>query len=203
MRSKSGSCMYEDQAAGQGSSSHALPSTTPASLSHRQGKKTNETSSSVAESASSAFHATVSTVASTAPSTPPHTAASEDSELIKLKLRIRQLEYQISHPSQNEMSPISRPTIETTTSQLGGTLHVHCERTADSQHQPIVRGLSHKTRLLGQSHWAVNGVIMVRMQRAAFTNASVVVNHVVDFRYCSSHRRPRPARRDSQGMVRR
>ncbi|GJD03329.1 C6 transcription factor [Colletotrichum higginsianum] len=53
--------------------------------------------------------------------------------------------------------------VEIISSQLGGTFHIHSTRdTFPSQNQPLIaNGLSFKTRLLGQSHWAVSTAYLV------------------------------------------
>ncbi|KAK3381478.1 hypothetical protein B0H63DRAFT_475812 [Podospora didyma] len=68
-----------------------------------------------------------------------------------LTRRIKQLEDQLS-----KVAPTSAPSpnpngIETTTSRIGGIIHVHRE-------QGISRSISHKKRLFGQSHW-INAVV--------------------------------------------
>jgi hypothetical protein len=51
--------------------------------------------------------------------------------------------------------------IETMTSRLSGMLHIHRKRGASDQPEPIPHNVSLKTRLFGQSHWAVSGVCLV------------------------------------------
>ncbi|KAJ0272936.1 hypothetical protein COL940_010165 [Colletotrichum noveboracense] len=50
--------------------------------------------------------------------------------------------------------------VEIISSQLGGTFHIHSTRdTILGQDQPLIaNGLSFKTRLLGQSHWAIRDI---------------------------------------------
>ncbi|KAI8278246.1 Transcription factor lepE [Colletotrichum sp. SAR 10_98] len=50
--------------------------------------------------------------------------------------------------------------VEIISSQLGGTFHIHSTRdTFLGQDQPLIaNGLSFKTRLLGQSHWAIRDI---------------------------------------------
>ncbi|KAF4212366.1 hypothetical protein CNMCM8980_002983 [Aspergillus fumigatiaffinis] len=48
------------------------------------------------------------------------------------------------------------------TSRLSGMLHIHRKRGASDQPEPIPHNVSLKTRLFGQSHWAVSGVCLVR-----------------------------------------
>ncbi|KAK2035186.1 hypothetical protein LX32DRAFT_633694 [Colletotrichum zoysiae] len=55
--------------------------------------------------------------------------------------------------------------MEVISSRLGGTIHILSLRDASSSHngpQPIANSLSLKTRLLGQSHWAVSTAHLVR-----------------------------------------
>lgn len=69
--------------------------------------------------------------------------------------RIRQLEEQLSKASKITQSLVSTPNsnIETTTSSLGGTFHLHRENRTLGQPEAITRSVSHKTRMFGQSHW--------------------------------------------------
>lgn len=87
-----------------------------------------------------------------------------DEESIRLKLRIKELEEQLS---KSTLTPVQssvvtpRLNIETTASRIGGTYHVHCEK-LPGQDESVARGITHKSRLFGQSHWEVNVVLMVR-----------------------------------------
>lgn len=86
-----------------------------------------------------------------------------DDESVRLKLRIRELEEQLSNTALTPgrypwVSP--RLNIETTASHIGGTYHVHCEK-LPGQNESIARGITHKSRLFGQSHWEVNVILMV------------------------------------------
>lgn len=91
-------------------------------------------------------------------SSTPH---SDLPELEALKNKVKLLEHQLSR-STITPSPVQVPTpasLETTSTQLGGTFHLH------SQSQPggslaIPRAISHKTRLFGQSHF-VTGLPLV------------------------------------------
>lgn len=123
---------------------------------------------------------------------PPAAQASTRS-LSVLQDRIQQLEEQVSklsppaaHPpsSVNLVATIATPSaeIETQTSQLGGTYHIHhpAERpplatkeqpslpgrttttTGTTTGMSLSRSVSHKTRLFGQSHWFNTIVPLVR-----------------------------------------
>ncbi|KAE9569280.1 hypothetical protein CGMCC3_g14597 [Colletotrichum fructicola] len=107
-------------------------------------------------------------------------------EALRLQLRMQQLESQLSNQSQSipRRSPVtlSSPAVssspapatvrasamdadvEIISSQLGGTFHIHSTRdTILGQDQPLIaNGLSFKTRLLGQSHWAVSTAHLIR-----------------------------------------
>ncbi|KAL3478537.1 hypothetical protein BJX99DRAFT_269206 [Aspergillus californicus] len=85
-------------------------------------------------------------------------ASSQSSREASLKLRIRQLEDQLGKVPQLA----SEPGIETTSSDLTGTFHLHYKSGASGQHGPIVSSVSAKTRLFGQSHWVVSGVQLIR-----------------------------------------
>ncbi|KAJ3497748.1 hypothetical protein NLG97_g1670 [Lecanicillium saksenae] len=52
--------------------------------------------------------------------------------------------------------------IETTSSQLGGVFHVQCETPIGNKGPVIARSMMHKTRMFGQSHWCVTGVLLIR-----------------------------------------
>ncbi|OAA38462.1 Transcription factor [Beauveria brongniartii RCEF 3172] len=52
--------------------------------------------------------------------------------------------------------------IETTTSKLGGVFHVQCENSIGNGGPIIARSMMHKTRMFGQSHWCVTGVLLIR-----------------------------------------
>jgi hypothetical protein len=82
---------------------------------------------------------------------------------MRLRLRVQQLENQLAQATL--MPPIlpqppANSNIETTNTQLGGTFHVSQDRDSLGQHQAIYRSVFHKTRLLGQSHWAVNVLLV-------------------------------------------
>lgn len=106
-----------------------------------------------------------------------------------LKDRIKQLEEQVSKLSPSEartpssFASVATPAsdIETQTSQLGGTYHIHhpAEPTITTYDAPkppseqrsllgrtpgmsISRNISHKTRLFGQSHWFNTVATLVR-----------------------------------------
>ncbi|XP_014554662.1 hypothetical protein COCVIDRAFT_17600 [Bipolaris victoriae FI3] len=102
---------------------------------------------------------------SIAASTPPSQTSTLDAESLRLKLRIRDLEDQLSKLTSRLANPSPEPphsNIQTLNSTLSGTFHVHCEGSSLGQQQAIARGVSHKTRLFGQSHWTVNGVLLIR-----------------------------------------
>lgn len=96
-------------------------------------------------------------------------SSSTDSQSAELRLRIRQLEEQLSKktPPEHHHSPTSTTTsnIQKLSSGLGGTFHVHCESSSSGQSQTIARSVAHKTRLFGQSHWAVNAILLVRSDK--------------------------------------
>lgn len=79
-----------------------------------------------------------------------------------LKARVKQLEgelYQANQALNPSCASTPNSTItQATSSRLSGTFYVHCETTTSGA---IARSLSHKTRLLGQSHWEVGGVLLV------------------------------------------
>lgn len=106
------------------------------------------------------------TPTSTAPSTCASNAVDPVplEDVVSLKNRIRCLEEQLDKSSARHTFTTLPTGIETSTSQIGGTFHIHypspsgagvVQKTSTlGQAQAISRSLSHKTRLLGQSHWA-------------------------------------------------
>ncbi|KAF2477302.1 uncharacterized protein BDR25DRAFT_251952 [Lindgomyces ingoldianus] len=92
----------------------------------------------------------------------PSQASAQDVE--SLKSRIRQLEMQLSRvtpKSTRSPAPASIATIETTSTEIGGTFHIHHESRLFGECHTVTRCVTHKTRLFGQSHW-VNGVALFR-----------------------------------------
>lgn len=101
-------------------------------------------------------------------STPPSLSSLPDahSQSMGLQLKRRQIEQlQRSTPPSSIQSQQPRSTtaanIQKLSTSLSGTFHVNCETGSLAQPQTIARSVAHKTRLFGQSHWAVNGVLLV------------------------------------------
>ncbi|OJD20886.1 hypothetical protein ACJ73_07775, partial [Blastomyces percursus] len=98
------------------------------------------------------------------PTTPSTTTFGRLShEVDYLKNRVRQLEERLFQvTAKPAASPGSTSTstlnIETTSSSLAGTFSVHHESRPSGETPVINRGLVHKTRLFGQSHWG-NGAV--------------------------------------------
>lgn len=126
---------------------------------------------------------TVATIASTVQASPSTRASSVvDSKvtssqgIVFMRNRIKHLEEQLHKASSvaSLASPSHAETaasnIETTTSQMGGTFHIHHPSPTEDvqgimsrQAQAISRNISHKTRLFGQSHWANTMAPVVRV----------------------------------------
>ncbi|KAL5000198.1 hypothetical protein BDV10DRAFT_200174 [Aspergillus recurvatus] len=137
LRSRTGTCVYE--------------SLDPSSFS--SGRQLTPPAESLATA----------TVASRTPSHASSLAAesSSDTEPTRLKLRIQYLESQLAGTTPFAHGVQPGCNIEATSSHLSGTFHLHYKR--DPEHaEPIARGFSLKTRLLGQSHWAVSIAYLVR-----------------------------------------
>ncbi|KAM3562232.1 hypothetical protein MY1884_001932 [Beauveria asiatica] len=87
-------------------------------------------------------------------------------EAKRLRLRIRELEDQLSRVNMesSSSSPLATTSssIETTASKLGGVFHVQCENSLGNGGPIIARSMMHKTRMFGQSHWCVTGVLLIR-----------------------------------------
>ncbi|KAL4908080.1 hypothetical protein BDW74DRAFT_189360 [Aspergillus multicolor] len=129
LRSRTGECIYDDLE--------------PSSLSSGQQP------TPPAESLTSA------TGASRTPSRPSSLAAESgrDDETTRLRSKIHQLEEQLARTTRPAHGAYTN--IEATSSHISGTFHLHYKR--DPEHpEPIACGFSLKTRLLGQSHWAVS-----------------------------------------------
>lgn len=84
-----------------------------------------------------------------------------------MRSRIKHLEQQLykATPKPVKTAPAATPAsdFETTSSKFAGTFHVHgsnTESTIFGRSALMSRGISHKTRLLGQSHW-MNGAIPI------------------------------------------
>ncbi|KAF4159884.1 hypothetical protein CNMCM8927_001251 [Aspergillus lentulus] len=160
MYAVSGACIYENQ----GLSPH----------SPRQGLTIEREESTQIGSASSASlstppsHLLSSVAADTSNvSRPPSGQLSQDAGVTRLKLRIQQLEDQLAQANARLMNQPSHDLdpdsdIETISSRLSGMLRIHRKRGASGQPEPNPHNVSLKTRLFGQSHWAVSGVCLVR-----------------------------------------
>jgi hypothetical protein len=107
------------------------------------------------------LHGQPSTTGASTPITTPLSQASTH-EVEALRNRIRLLEGQVSDntpgPSQSLISTPASNT-ETSSSQLGGTFHIHSQLEPDGA-IPLPRVISHKTRMFGQSHF-VTGLPLV------------------------------------------
>jgi hypothetical protein len=167
VRSKNATCVYENQ-----------PSEPPRPrLAHRQipdlglnqeyrgpldSIPIDRTSSTSRASTIPTSHSSTSLVrTSTSASTYATYQSAQDLE--SMKIRIRQLEEQLSKATQKSTqssTPNSSSDLETTTSRIAGTFHVHHETNVFGQAHFITRSVMHKTRLFGQSHW-INGISIV------------------------------------------
>lgn len=166
LRARNANCVYESH--NRPVSSHRTRpgqvQTTPAPRhpeSVRLDRASNTSGSTLPNHAPSSLDAS-----STGASTPPSQSSAADAESLRLKLRIRDLEEQLSKLTSRPVnSSLETPNsnIQTLSSTIGGTFHVHCEGSSPSQQPVIARSVTHKTRFFGQSHWAVNGVLLVRL----------------------------------------
>ncbi|CAJ0546899.1 Ff.00g015260.m01.CDS01 [Fusarium sp. VM40] len=99
-------------------------------------------------------HGQLSTIGGSTPIATPLSQASTH-EMEALRNRIRLLEGQVSHntscPAQSLISTPASNT-ETSSSQLGGTFHIHSQLQPDGAIR-LPRVISHKTRMFGQSHF--------------------------------------------------
>ncbi|RSM02445.1 hypothetical protein CEP52_007913 [Fusarium oligoseptatum] len=172
VRSRNDACIYENhplQVRSRGFElGHPVSHTTPTISTEihdafmptcqDQASNTSSTSTALSHSATSLEppQASTSTL-----STPP---SSQDVEALRFK--IRQLEDQVLKAHQgSSQSVVSTPTsnIETTSSRIGGTFHFHSENRIFGRALPITRGISHKTRLFGQSHFVYTMTLLKDM----------------------------------------
>jgi hypothetical protein len=142
-------------------------------------------SSNAARSSSTtypSFSSSLAAISLTGPSTPVSASgqSARSSEEVRLRLRIEELESRLSTQLQSQRCQNSAPAscpplppartlaadsnMETISSRLGGTFHVlSLKNDTSSQDQPhVAHNLSLKTRLFGQSHWAVSTTPLVR-----------------------------------------
>lgn len=101
----------------------------------------------------------------TSPATDTTQVSARDIDLMQSK--IRHLEQQLfkATPKSVNTATVATPAtdIETTSSKFAGTFHVHGSNTASTlfgRSALMSRSISHKTRLLGQSHW-MNGAVPI------------------------------------------
>ncbi|KAF4340694.1 hypothetical protein FBEOM_5410 [Fusarium beomiforme] len=147
MRARKGECVYENPPS---VASTQLPQT-------EAGESSNVVSLPTPEDLilSSGFTGGTTGAASSSTGAPTPVSESSVQELEILRNRVRQLEGQLlSSATAPAQSLVSTPasTLETSTSQLGGTFHLHSQR----QHGSALatpRAISHKTRFFGQSHF--------------------------------------------------
>jgi hypothetical protein len=142
-------------------------------------------SSNAARSSSTtcpSFSSSLAASSLTEPLTPVSASAqsAHSSEALRLRLRIEELEDRLSTQLQSQRRQNSAPAscppqppartlaadsnMEIISSRLGGTFHIlSLKNDSSSQDQPAVaHNLSLKTRLFGQSHWAVSTASLVR-----------------------------------------
>ncbi|EED20220.1 conserved hypothetical protein [Talaromyces stipitatus ATCC 10500] len=163
VRSRSATCIYENVSSpkyniGQSQQSFSSPNHKSRNSIPFDGQSTASGSTFPSDQSSSQIDGPV------GQSTDINQLSVRGEESMRLKLRIKELEEQLSKASLKPTSkPVETPrlSIETLVSRLGGTYHVHCEKLA-GQTETIARGITHKSRLFGQSHWEVNVILMVR-----------------------------------------
>ncbi|KAJ0419389.1 hypothetical protein BJY00DRAFT_324420 [Aspergillus carlsbadensis] len=173
LRSRSGDCTYEphkgslslQSAAGQISRPVAGPGT------GRDSADTSSPSTSTVHDAGGAPSAGGRRPSVGIP-TPSSEQFSQHTETARLELRIRQLESQLetanaTATAAQARTPVSVESgavsgVETTSTRLGGTFHLHYRQGASGNSEPIVQSVSVKARMFGQSHWSVGGVSLIR-----------------------------------------
>ncbi|OTB04516.1 hypothetical protein M426DRAFT_151853 [Hypoxylon sp. CI-4A] len=144
VKSRSGNCVYD---------SHS-----PAPLQLGRGARRESHYPTPTSSSTGAAAAIPSQTSSSSPRA-DSSASSQEIELLRDK--IRQLEGQLAKAKQTPRSPdTSSKSIETITSHLSGTFHIHHDDQQSGQHRVVSRSVTHKTRVFGQSHW-VTGFLLV------------------------------------------
>jgi hypothetical protein len=157
MRSKTGSCVYENPPQPSQLQAPGVQLSTPLT----RDSSTNRESRVPPSYGSSSQVATSSTSASTPASYPSALDA------VSVTSKIRPLADQLSMGAERSIAspiPISNFNITTTTSRLGGTFHFHRDIRRFGQPQEISHSVTHKARLFGQSHW-INGISLVSSYR--------------------------------------
>ncbi|CAG8983716.1 hypothetical protein HYALB_00006285 [Hymenoscyphus albidus] len=165
IRSRSGSCTYESQ------NPNPLPPNIPqtqrsSSSSHPTQTEVSDTANSDQVSATS--RRSLPSLGVTSSATTPSSFSHQPSigEVDALKLKIQYLEDKLSEANlvstPFQASTSNTNLTEVAKSRLGGTYYVHYDNALPGQPQSVARSLTHKTRLLGQSHWEVNGICLIR-----------------------------------------
>lgn len=160
---------------------------------HYDGRGGGETASITSRDGTSASAVTTTSTTRVPTELPAKSPASLETEAMRKRIQYLEKQLNVTKPSPH-MSRVALSSssltpgsdIETTRSQIGGTFHIiHPTPVVpvDTNTDPleagfthtvsrcISRGISHKTRLLGQSHW-VNTVAPL-VSRAAERNASI------------------------------
>lgn len=159
---KKEACVYEDE---QSRASQMLPHRTPTQAPETPSSASNYGNTPISLSWSS-LQLTRRSAGSPSTSSVAGTQRAPAEDIDAMKARIRQLEeriYKTSPGSSSLASAVEIPSaqIETATTQLGGTFHIHhpspngpAQRDGmPGPAQVISRNISHKTRYFGQSHW--------------------------------------------------
>ncbi|PLB49012.1 hypothetical protein P170DRAFT_455805 [Aspergillus steynii IBT 23096] len=154
MKARNATCVYEN---------HSPPPqprpTQPSLVQTLSGLTPSETASSTSRLSNISSHVPGSSVAySTTALSPASPSSTHDVEL--MRIRIRELEEQLSKATSSKSSPQSHASplnseIETAASQMGGTYYFHRESNVFGPPQGLTRSVTHKSRFFGQSHWIV------------------------------------------------
>lgn len=167
VRSRNGACVYENHPPPAPQPRHGSaeePQQLPCSLS--VGRTSTASTTGTLPTHSSRSLATSSTSAST-----PGSQSTSTQDVESMKIRIRQLEDQLSRAASTTHSPAPAFNPQTEKektssvlieSSIGGTFQVQHESRLFGQGRaiPLARSILHKTRLFGLSHW-INGVVLV------------------------------------------
>ncbi|KAI0112719.1 putative C6 transcription factor [Hypoxylon sp. NC0597] len=158
VKSRSGNCVYDNDVP------HPRDRTAELALSaaRQNSIPTNSTASTFPSQRSrSPFRVTTSTTSTTG-STLSNQQSSQEIE--SLRGQIKQLEEQLSKVTGTSTRPpasTSDSNIEAISSRIGGTFYIHHEDRSTGESQAISRGVTHKTRVFGQSHW-ITGFSLVQ-----------------------------------------
>ncbi|PQK14548.1 hypothetical protein BB8028_0005g00790 [Beauveria bassiana] len=157
-RSRTGDCAYETWLVETSQQMHDAPSINAEQWKpHQPILPSPCLAASRAKSSFTSLHSSPKSTQST-----PDSGISHETEAKRLRLRIRELEDQLSRVSieSSTSSPLATTSSSIETTKLGDVFHVQSENPIGNGGPIIARSMMHKTRMFGQSHWCVTGVLL-------------------------------------------